>query len=64
MDNIPLVEEEVDCSLMFPLPSRPISKIDELETRIKILEDRLNLVMALKQNGLDLSKFCFDLKPI
>jgi hypothetical protein len=61
MDNI-LLAEEVNCSLIFPLP--PISKMDELEARIKILEDRLNLVMALKQNGLDLSKFCFDLQPI
>ena len=61
MDTIVLAEE-VDCSLMFPLP--PNRRIDELEARIKILEDRLNLVMALKQNGLDLSKFCFDLKPI
>ena len=61
MDTIVLAEE-VDCSLMFPLP--PSRRIDELEARIKILEDRLNLVMALKQNGLDLSKFCFDLKPI
>lgn len=63
MDNI-LLAEEANCSLIFPLPPPPISKTDELEARIKILEDRLNLVMALKQNGLDLSKFCFDLKPI
>jgi len=61
MDNI-LLAEEVNCSLIFPLP--PISKMDELEARIKILEDRLNIIMALRKNGLDLSKFCFDLQPI
>lgn len=35
-----------------------------LEERIMRLEERLNLLMALKSNGLDLSKFCFDLKPL
>lgn len=38
--------------------------ISGLEERIRNLEERLNLVMALKTNGLDLSKFCFDLKPL
>lgn len=35
-----------------------------LEHRIVQLENRLNLVMALKSNGIDLSKFCFDIKPL
>lgn len=35
-----------------------------LEERVRVLEERLNLLMALKSNGLDLSKFCFDLKPL
>jgi hypothetical protein len=64
MDNI-LLAEEANCSLIFsPPPPPPISKIDELEARIKIIEDRLNIIMALRKNGLDLSKFIFDLKPI
>jgi hypothetical protein len=63
MDNI-LLAEEANCSLIFSPPPPPISKIDELEARIKIIEDRLNIIMALRKNGLDLSKFIFDLKPI
>lgn len=35
-----------------------------LEERIIRLEERLNLLMALKTNGLDLSKFCFGLTPL
>ena len=49
----------------------PLEKVERrndefilLEARIKILEDRLNIMMALRKNGLDLSKFCFDLQPI
>lgn len=38
--------------------------ISGMEERIRVLEERLNLLMALKSNGLDLSKFCFDLKPL
>lgn len=38
--------------------------ISGLEERIRVLEERLNLVMALKSNNLDLSKFLFDLKPL
>ena len=35
-----------------------------LEERIIRLEERLNLLMALTTNGLDLSKFCFGLTPL
>ena len=44
--------------------ARMSKTISGLEERIIKLEERLNLVMALKTNGLDLSKFCFDLKPL
>ena len=44
--------------------ARMSKTISGLEERIIKLEERLNLVMALKTKGLDLSKFCFDLKPL
>jgi hypothetical protein len=40
------------------------STIEKLEARILKLEERLNLVLTLKAQGLDLSKFCFDIKPL
>ena len=44
--------------------ARTKDTIAKMEERIRNLEERLNLVMALKTKGLDLSKFCFDLKPL
>ena len=41
-----------------------INRIEDLEKQLKKIEDRINLMTALKANDLDLSKFCFDLKPI
>lgn len=35
-----------------------------LKERIKNLEDRLNIMMAIKKNGLDINKFVFDLQPL
>ena len=43
---------------------RTKTTIGSLEERIIRLEERLNLLMALKSNGLDLSKFCFGIKPL
>lgn len=45
------------------------ARLDDLITllipcRIQKLEERLNLLMALRQNKLDLSKFIFQLEPL
>lgn len=39
-------------------------QIASLEKRIIGLEDRINLMMALKTNGLDITKFCFGVAPL
>lgn len=44
--------------------ARLLETIAKLEQRLKSVEERMNLVMALKTQGLDLSKFCFDIKPL
>lgn len=38
--------------------------VQALEERIVKLEERLNLLLTLKQQNLDLSKFMFDIKPL
>lgn len=45
------------------------ARLDDLITllipmRLEKLEDRLNLMTALKTNKLDLSKFIFDIPPL
>ena len=63
----PLEKVDYEPSFLETPISMVVRRNDEfllLEARIKILEDRLNIMMALKKNGLDLSKFCFDLQPI
>jgi hypothetical protein len=65
MDNILLTEVNYLKTRIELLESR----IDDLVTllipaRLEKIEDRLNIIMALRKNGLDLSKFCFDLQPI
>jgi len=40
------------------------STVQALKERIVKLEERLNLLLSLKQQNLDLSKFMFDIKPL
>jgi len=44
--------------------ARMKEKIASLEKRILGLEDRINLMMALKTNGLDITKFSFGIAPL
>lgn len=56
-------EMVIQVETLFPVTIKYITT-SSLEQRIIRLEERLNLLMALKSNGLDLSKFCFDIKPL
>lgn len=38
--------------------------VSELVKKVEKIEERLNLMMALRQNKLDLSKFTFQLQPL
>lgn len=38
--------------------------VSELVKKVEKIEERLNLMMALRQNKLDLSKFTFQLEPL
>jgi hypothetical protein len=44
--------------------TRMKEKVASLEERIIRLEERINLMMALKTNGLDITKFSFGIAPL
>jgi hypothetical protein len=51
--------------------SELLAKVEKIELsfaqlleKVEKLEERLNLLMALRQNKLDLSKFIFQLEPL
>ena len=45
-------------------PSSLEKVVSELVKKVEKMEERLNLMMALRQNKLDLSKFIFQLEPL
>lgn len=65
--RIELLEERVNDFITILLPSyfqKLNDRITTIETRLETLEQRVNLMLALKQNKVDLTKFTFDLKPL
>lgn len=67
MDNFRLGEassEWVEDETVIAKEQQMTNTIKSLEQRIRILENRLDLIMALKVNNLDISKFSFGIKPL